>query len=196
MLSCRQAISHYLSLCYPRSMPPYGFTRPQWVKVNKCNIKLWRMQSYLHYIYNSLLMILFYTIDCTMKNHGDNSGIFHEHFVSVSLILIRPTGNITWNEFTSKIELFSRIRIIFVLSHNALRNWSWRHHKIEWVDGWRSSFWTIFVDDDQMTYYCRNVLFMRARESQFHVYFGTQSPKQITSWAHKQFPTPVRISLP
>ena len=30
MTWCRQATSHYLSQCWPRSMPPYGVTRPQW----------------------------------------------------------------------------------------------------------------------------------------------------------------------
>ena len=29
---CRQATSHYLSQCWPRSLSPYGVTRPQWVK--------------------------------------------------------------------------------------------------------------------------------------------------------------------
>ena len=28
---CHQATSHYLSQCWPRSMLPYGVTRPQWV---------------------------------------------------------------------------------------------------------------------------------------------------------------------
>ena len=31
MAWCRQAASHYLSQCWPRSMSPYGDTRPQWV---------------------------------------------------------------------------------------------------------------------------------------------------------------------
>ena len=31
MAWCRQATSHYLSQCWPRSMPPNGVTRPQWV---------------------------------------------------------------------------------------------------------------------------------------------------------------------
>ena len=34
MAWCRQATSHYLSQCWPRSMPPNGVTRPQWVKHN------------------------------------------------------------------------------------------------------------------------------------------------------------------
>ena len=31
MAWCRQATSHYLNLCWSRSLPPYGVTRPQWV---------------------------------------------------------------------------------------------------------------------------------------------------------------------
>ena len=31
MAWCHQATSHYRSQCWPRSVPPYGVTRPQWV---------------------------------------------------------------------------------------------------------------------------------------------------------------------
>ena len=31
MAWCSQAPSHYLSQCWPRSLSPYGVTRPQWV---------------------------------------------------------------------------------------------------------------------------------------------------------------------
>ena len=31
MAWCHQATSHYLSQCWPRSLTPYGITRPQWV---------------------------------------------------------------------------------------------------------------------------------------------------------------------
>ena len=31
MAWCRQATSHYLSQCWPRSLSPYGIIRPQWV---------------------------------------------------------------------------------------------------------------------------------------------------------------------
>ena len=30
---CHQATSHYLSQCWPRSLSPYGVTRPQWVNI-------------------------------------------------------------------------------------------------------------------------------------------------------------------
>ena len=33
MAWCRQATSHYLSRCWPRSLLPYGVTRPQWVNI-------------------------------------------------------------------------------------------------------------------------------------------------------------------
>ena len=33
MAWCRQATSHYLSQCWPRSLLPYEVTRPQWINV-------------------------------------------------------------------------------------------------------------------------------------------------------------------
>ena len=36
MAWCHQAPSHYLSQCWPRSLSPYGVTRPQWVKSSHC----------------------------------------------------------------------------------------------------------------------------------------------------------------
>ena len=32
MAWCREVTSHYLSQCWPRSVSPYGVTRPQWVQ--------------------------------------------------------------------------------------------------------------------------------------------------------------------
>ena len=52
MAWCRQATSHYLSQCWPRSVLPYGVTRPQWVNSLvpgscSCNIKLVHLISKL-----------------------------------------------------------------------------------------------------------------------------------------------------
>ena len=33
MAWCRQATSHYLNQCWPRFLPLYGVTRPQWVNI-------------------------------------------------------------------------------------------------------------------------------------------------------------------
>ena len=38
MAWCRQATSHYLSQCWPRSLSPYGVTRPQWVNPSGTDI--------------------------------------------------------------------------------------------------------------------------------------------------------------
>ena len=38
MAWCPQATSHYLSQCWPRSMSPYGVTRPQWVKRSQISL--------------------------------------------------------------------------------------------------------------------------------------------------------------
>ena len=49
MARCRQETSHYLSQCWPRSMSPYGITRPQWVKffhsTNTVAFTAWFTQS-------------------------------------------------------------------------------------------------------------------------------------------------------
>ena len=37
MAWCRQATSHYLNQCWPRSVSPYGVIKPQWVKSSHCN---------------------------------------------------------------------------------------------------------------------------------------------------------------
>ena len=44
MAWCRQATSHYLSQCWPRSMSPYGVTRPQWV-IFSYNITVFELQK-------------------------------------------------------------------------------------------------------------------------------------------------------
>ena len=53
MAWCWQAPSHYLSQCWPRSMLPYGVTRPQWVNSLALGDVIW-----YHFInigsYNSL----------------------------------------------------------------------------------------------------------------------------------------------
>ena len=44
MVWCRHATSDYLSQCWPRSMPPNGVTRPQWVK-KQCYRQVWRSSN-------------------------------------------------------------------------------------------------------------------------------------------------------
>ena len=45
MAWCRQATSHYMSLCRPRSLSPYGVTRPQWVNTLWLSDAIWEHRS-------------------------------------------------------------------------------------------------------------------------------------------------------
>ena len=49
MAWCRQATSHYLTQCLPRSMSPNGVTRPQWVKLT-CQLKQMSWTKYFEWI--------------------------------------------------------------------------------------------------------------------------------------------------
>ena len=46
MAWCRQATSHYLGQCWPRSISAYGVARPQWVK-GKQTVKTWNISRRL-----------------------------------------------------------------------------------------------------------------------------------------------------
>ena len=45
MAWCRQATSHYLSQWWPRSLLPYGLTRPQWVKSDQ-GVQPWALTKF------------------------------------------------------------------------------------------------------------------------------------------------------
>ena len=61
MAWCRQATSHYLNQCWPKSLSPYGVTRPQCVKAMELPQSCTKPLIYLlpscsqeHYLYPSL----------------------------------------------------------------------------------------------------------------------------------------------
>ena len=49
MACCRQATSHYLNQCWPRSVSPYGVTRPQWVKKKTMITSHWLIVAWTKY---------------------------------------------------------------------------------------------------------------------------------------------------
>ena len=53
MAWCRQATSHYLSQCWPRSLSPYGATRPQWVNSLQPSNAIWGHRYGLALYHNS-----------------------------------------------------------------------------------------------------------------------------------------------
>ena len=64
MAWCRQATSHYLSQCWPRSQSPYGVTRPQWVNTHLYHYIRWNywwvnlIQISIHIIMSEAVTIL------------------------------------------------------------------------------------------------------------------------------------------
>ena len=69
MAWCCQATSHYLNLCWPRSMSPYGVARPQWVKSQQWSSNqielLWHSSGlFCHCAFGDQYIILM-TISCS-----------------------------------------------------------------------------------------------------------------------------------
>ena len=53
MAWCRQATSHYLNQCWPRSLQPYGVTRPQCVNTKEYLQITWKLK--IHYVQTTRL---------------------------------------------------------------------------------------------------------------------------------------------
>ena len=71
MAWCRQAASHYLSQCCPRSLSPYGVTRPQWVKKIFYNVAVFFFTKHICdvLIYETMSLISLYirlSLNCGM----------------------------------------------------------------------------------------------------------------------------------
>ena len=67
---CRQATSHYLSQCWPRSLSPYGVTTPQWVKYSSQVqvmplLMAWWHQAARHRVIQSWIISMFQWNNCT-----------------------------------------------------------------------------------------------------------------------------------
>ena len=80
MAWCRQATSHYLNQCWPRSILPYGVTRPQWVNLTLSSAQLpvkFKSNEPGHYpcriVLTSLDDIRVYHIECTVAPQGSEA---------------------------------------------------------------------------------------------------------------------------
>ena len=110
MAWCRQASSHYLSQCWPRSVSPCGVTRPQWFKrmpshkhrpecvckgnklslnISQCGIILLYGQKKVkvHGFANNILMLhMTYLYLCILRSVSD--GVFLSHHDVIYIIII------------------------------------------------------------------------------------------------------------
>ena len=73
MTWCRQAASHYPSQCWPKSMSPYGVTRPQWLKLSiakSSDVHLEAISQGIPKISNTQIRVLIFThiFQCPVTN--------------------------------------------------------------------------------------------------------------------------------
>ena len=90
MAWCCQATSHYLSQCWPRSVSPYGVTRPQWVNHHSISLK-------------------FYI------GHGNITAVLCAKFLEIGIYRqMRFTMNFWWNSCITKVPLLINSKVIGV----------------------------------------------------------------------------------
>ena len=111
MAWCRQAASHYLSQCWPRSIPPHGITRPQWVKSTILWLTHWGRVT--HICVSELATI------------GSNNGLSPGQrqaiiWTNVGILLTGPLGT-NFSEIVIEIHTFS-----FKETHLKISSIKWR----------------------------------------------------------------------
>ena len=100
MAWCRQATGHYLSQCWPRSMSPYGVTRPQWVQWNLDNQTKFLLEDFFfQFLWNG------------------------SHFVKFESILVDIT--VIWFQRTSQSHSIDNLHIFVSLAESALTPSEW-----------------------------------------------------------------------
>ena len=130
MAWCRQATSHYLNQCWPRSLSPYGIIRPQWVKSKQQHSSMWHI---------AILTQCSHETDTSKMNHMTKVSFFHlskiswahnlSYVASIKLQLVNKhfcTGNIA-----SETQAICRnINHVFVISYYS------PHSSMKWTKMW------------------------------------------------------------
>ena len=107
MAWCRQATSHYLSQCWPRSLSPYAVTRPQWVKPIDClDVKMPSYQNlgipidktvwWPHYLHNGNP----YTIQSGQRDLVKSGGTSRINITSLYFVVM--ICEFSWNKNTNR----------------------------------------------------------------------------------------------
>ena len=133
MAWCCQATSHYLKQCWPRSLPPYGVTRPQWVNTLWPSDDIW-----CHRTWSTLVKVM----ACCL--------ITPSHYLTHWWLIVKwtPGNNIHWN-YNQHLNFYWRKCIWKSHLQNAIQSKQLYHIMVtcrtEWlkprVHVWRSSCW-------------------------------------------------------
>ena len=92
MAWCRQATSHYLSQCWPRSLSPHGVTRPQWINSTPAG----SYYSLRHHRTVNIASVQTFMMPCS--NSDDQW---------VKFIFILATHN--WDNFKTTLEIWKSL---------------------------------------------------------------------------------------
>ena len=118
MAWCRQAASHYLSQCWPRCMPPYSITRPQWVNditISEQSSALTIQRTrYIFYWRHNTCSSHSYLLQVTLSNWTLNRfltkacqfwQVYLEHKWLCSMNRTYPSGGHYWDYYTGTHSL-------------------------------------------------------------------------------------------
>ena len=105
MAWCRQATSHYLSQCWPRSMSPNGVTRPQWVNSLITTVEKYIVNE-IHF-FNKISTSHLVNPLWTGLAAGVTTPIFSNQLFSQIFRIIKTSNNLKWPPFTE--DPFERI---------------------------------------------------------------------------------------
>ena len=117
MAWCRQATSHYMSQCLPRSLAPYGVTRPQWVNLDIAN-------HLLHVVWicpgNGLVPIRQQAFN---RTHDDKDKMFKK-LVALYKTVIENMLNIAIKNAPKLFDLFFLYETVDVFGIHDLQFWN------------------------------------------------------------------------
>ena len=88
MAWCRQAASHYLSQCCPRSLSPYGVTRPQWVNSSWPSDAICHWKSAWLCCKMEFMSLRKYQISYTWIYRYRDRLLYHDHLINLTSISV------------------------------------------------------------------------------------------------------------
>ena len=114
MAWCCQATTHYLNQCWSRSLPPYGVTRPHWVKLKSYDT--W----FIHDIYFTCTIFLKFSLE-----HGLITTIHHS-FDDKSQLNGSGNGLVPSSNKPFTEPMLTRMYVLSInyYMHNQL-DWKW-----------------------------------------------------------------------